>query len=60
LWWLVSAAQRYFAIATWCWRHVMLIIEKFSSIGGTGMPLPGLSGYDPTLLTADTYWPGWP
>jgi branched-chain amino acid transport system permease protein len=38
---------------------VMLIIEKFSSIGGgTGLPLPGLAGYSPTLLTAYTYWIG--
>jgi branched-chain amino acid transport system permease protein len=38
---------------------VMLIIEKFSSIGGgTGMPLPGFSGMDPALLTAYTYWAG--
>jgi ABC-type branched-subunit amino acid transport system permease subunit len=37
----------------------MLIIERFSSIGGgTGMALPGLSGLDPTLLTAYTYWAG--
>ncbi len=36
---------------------VMLVIEKFSSIGGgTGMPLPGLAGYTPALLTAYTYW----
>jgi len=36
---------------------VLLIIEKFSSIGGgTGMPLPGLAGYNPALLTAYTYW----
>ena len=35
----------------------MLVIEQISSIGGgTGMPLPGLSGYDPAVLTADTYW----
>src|SRR5262244_1266210 len=26
--------------------------------GGTGMPLPGLAGFDPTLLTAYTYWAG--
>jgi branched-chain amino acid transport system permease protein len=61
LWWLVSRLRSgYFAIATWVLAAtVMLIIEKFSSIGGgTGMPLPGLSGYDPTLLTADTYWAG--
>jgi branched-chain amino acid transport system permease protein len=37
----------------------MLVIEKFSSIGGgTGMPLPGFAGFDPTLLTAYTYWAG--
>src|SRR5215472_5457807 len=61
LWWLVSRLRSgYFAIATWVLAAtVMLIIEKFSSIGGgTGMPLPGLSGFSPTLLTADTYWAG--
>src|SRR5260370_27988114 len=47
-------------MATWVLAAtVMLIIERFSSIGGgTGMPLPGLSGFSPTLLTADTYWVG--
>ena len=47
LWWLVSRLRSgYFAIATWVLAAtVMLIIERFSSIGGgTGMPLPGLSG----------------
>jgi branched-chain amino acid transport system permease protein len=61
LWWLVSRLRTgYFAIATWVLAAtVMLIIEKFSSIGGgTGMPLPGLSGLSPALLTADTYWAG--
>jgi len=61
LWWLVSRLRSgYFAIATWVLAAtVMLVIEKFSSIGGgTGMPLPGLSGFSPTLLTADTYWAG--
>jgi branched-chain amino acid transport system permease protein len=61
LWWLVSRLRTgYFAIATWVLAAtVMLIIEKFSSIGGgTGMPLPGLSGFSPTLLTAYTYWAG--
>ncbi len=61
LWWLVSRLRSgYFAIATWVLSAtVMLIIEKFSSIGGgTGMPMPGLSGYDPAVLTADTYWIG--
>ena len=61
LWWLVSRLRSgYFAIATWVLAAtVMLIIEKFSSIGGgTGMPLPGLSGFSSTLLTAYTYWTG--
>jgi ABC-type branched-subunit amino acid transport system permease subunit len=61
LWWLVSRLRSgYFAIATWVLAAtVMLVIEKFSSIGGgTGMPLPGLAGYRPALLTADTYWIG--
>jgi branched-chain amino acid transport system permease protein len=61
LWWLVSRLRSgYFAIATWVLAAtVMLIIEKFSSLGsGTGLPLPGLSGYTPTLLTAYTYWIG--
>jgi len=61
LWWLVSRLRSgYFAIATWVLAAtIMLIIEKFSSIGGgTGMPLPGFAGMDPTLLTAYTYWAG--
>jgi branched-chain amino acid transport system permease protein len=59
LWWLVSRLRTgYFAIATWVLAAtVMLIIERFASIGGgTGMPLPGFAGLDPALLTADTYW----
>lgn len=61
LWWLVSRLRSgYFAIATWVLAAtIMLIIEKFSSIGGgTGMPLPGLAGLSPALLTAYTYWAG--
>jgi branched-chain amino acid transport system permease protein len=61
LWWLVSRLRSgYFAIATWVLAAtVMLIIEKFTSIGGgTGMPLPGFAGMAPTLLTAYTYWAG--
>ena len=61
LWWLVSRLRSgYFAIATWVLAAtVMLFIERFSSLGGgTGMPLPGLTGFDPTLLTAYTYWAG--
>jgi branched-chain amino acid transport system permease protein len=59
LWWLVARLRLgYFAIATWVLAEVvMLVIEQISSIGGgTGMPLPGMSGYDPAVLTADTYW----
>jgi len=59
LWWLVSRLRTgYFAIATWVLAAtIMLIIERFSSIGGgTGMPLPGFAGMDPTYLTAYTYW----
>ncbi len=61
LWWLVSRLRSgYFAIGTWVLATtIMLFIEKFPSIGGgTGMSLPGLSGYDPTLLIAYTYWIG--
>jgi branched-chain amino acid transport system permease protein len=61
MWWLVSRLRSgYFAIATWVMAAtVMLVIERFSSIGGgTGMPLPGLSGFTGTLLSAYTYWIG--
>jgi branched-chain amino acid transport system permease protein len=59
MWWLVSRLRSgYFAIATWVLAAtIMLFIERFSSIGaGTGMPLPGFAGYNPSLLTAYTYW----
>ncbi len=59
MWWLVSRLRSgYFAIATWVLAAtIMLVIERFSSIGGgTGLPLPGLAGYTPTLLSAYTYW----
>ncbi len=61
MWWLLSRLRSgYFAIATWVLAAtIMLIIEKFSSIGGgSGMPLPGFAGMSPTLLTAYTYWAG--
>jgi len=61
LWWLVSRLRSgYFAIATWVLAAtIVLIIEKFSSIGGgSGLPLPGFAGMNPTLLTAYTYWAG--
>ena len=59
LWWLVARLRLgYFAIATWVLAEVvMLVIEQISSIGGgTGMAVPGLTGYDPAVLTAYTYW----
>ena len=59
LWWLVSRLRSgYFAIATWVLAAtIMLVIERFSSIGGgSGMPLPGFAGLSSTLLTAYTYW----
>ena len=59
LWWLVARLRLgYFAIATWVLASVvMLVIEQISSIGGgSGMALPGLTGYNPAVLTADTYW----
>jgi branched-chain amino acid transport system permease protein len=59
LWWLVSRLRTgYFAIATWVLASaIMLFIEQFQSIGGgTGESLPGLTGMDPAVLAADTYW----
>jgi branched-chain amino acid transport system permease protein len=59
LWWLVSRLRTgYFAIATWVMASaIALLIQQFQSIGGgTGMPLPGLDGWDPAVLTAYTYW----
>jgi branched-chain amino acid transport system permease protein len=59
LWWLVARLRSgYFAIGTWVLAAtVMLVIERFSSIGGgTGMPMPGLANFGSTLLTAYTYW----
>jgi branched-chain amino acid transport system permease protein len=59
LWLLVSRLRLgYFAIATWVLASaVMLVFEQVGSIGGgTGMPLPGLTGLSPAVLTAYTYW----
>jgi ABC-type branched-subunit amino acid transport system permease subunit len=61
MWWLVSRLRSgYFSIATWVLAAtVMLFIERFNSIGGgSGLPLPGFTGMNPTLLTAYTYWIG--
>lgn len=59
VWWLVSRLRGgYFAIATWVVAATCeQIISRFQSLGGgTGAPLPGLSGLSGTLLTAYTYW----
>ena len=61
MWWLVSRLRSgYFAIATWVLAAaIMLFVQRFQSLGGgTGLPLPGLTGMSPTLLTAYTYWAG--
>jgi branched-chain amino acid transport system permease protein len=57
--WLVfRLAGAYFAIATWVLAVVAdLAVTRYSSLGGgTGAPLPGLSGIGSTVLSADTYW----
>jgi branched-chain amino acid transport system permease protein len=59
MWWLVSRLRSgYFAIATWVLAStVMLIIEKFPSLGGgTGMELPNTPSLSATLLEAYNYW----
>jgi ABC-type branched-subunit amino acid transport system permease subunit len=59
LWWLVSRLRSgYFAIATWVLAAtIMLVFERISALGsGTGLPLPGLSGFSTAILGADIYW----
>jgi branched-chain amino acid transport system permease protein len=48
----------YFAIATWTVAEVLALLTVRDSAlgGGTGTNLPGLDGFDPTVLGADTYW----
>lgn len=48
----------YFAIATWVVADAcQLIVSRSSTLGGgTGAGVSGLSGVDPALLTAYTYW----
>jgi branched-chain amino acid transport system permease protein len=48
----------YFAIGTWAVAVVLslLTIRSASLGGGTGTNLPGLDGFDPVVLGADTYW----
>ncbi|WP_211881127.1 branched-chain amino acid ABC transporter permease [Pseudarthrobacter albicanus] len=48
----------YFAVGTWVIAEVYrLVIIRFDSLGGAnGKSLPGLSGMDPVLRGALTYW----
>jgi ABC-type branched-subunit amino acid transport system permease subunit len=48
----------YFAIATWVVADTcQLLVSRSSTLGGgTGAGVAGLSGVDPALLTAYTYW----
>jgi branched-chain amino acid transport system permease protein len=48
----------YFAIATWVVADTLqLLVSRSKTLGGgTGAGVKGLSGFDPTLLTAYTYW----
>ncbi len=48
----------YFAIATWVVSDAaMLVISSISAVGGgTGHPVPGLSGFSPHAFGDYTYW----
>ena len=50
--------NEYFAIATWVVAESFrLVVLKFPSLGGgTGASLPGMTGLDPVLRQALTYW----
>jgi len=57
--WLVFRLRGgYFAIGTWAVAEVLslLTIRDSSLGGGTGTNVPGLNGFDPTVLGAYTYW----
>ncbi len=57
--WLVFRLRGgYFAIATWVVADTCeLLVSRSTMLGsGTGTSVPGLSGIDPTLLGAYTYW----
>jgi branched-chain amino acid transport system permease protein len=59
IWWLVARLRGgYFAIATWVIAAAipLAVVQIHALGGGTGAPLPGLSGLDSTLLTAYVYW----
>jgi branched-chain amino acid transport system permease protein len=57
--WLVFRLRGgYFAIGTWAVAEVLFLLTiKDSALGGgTGTNVPGLDGFDPTVLGAYTYW----
>lgn len=57
--WLVFRLRGgYFAIGTWAVAEVLSLftIRDSSLGGGTGTNVPGLNGFDPTVLGAYTYW----
>jgi len=57
--WLVFRLRGgYFAIGTWAVAEVLslLTIRDSALGGGTGTNVPGLDGFDPTVLGAYTYW----
>jgi len=58
LWLSPGCALGYFAIATWVLASVVDADHRADLLDRrrTGEPLPGLTGKDPAVLTADTYW----
>lgn len=50
--------NEYFAIGTWVVAEALLLIAvRLPNLGGgTGASLPGLTGFDPALRQAFTYW----
>ena len=57
--WLVFRLRGgYFAIGTWAVADVLFLLTIRDSAlgGGTGTNIPGLNGFDPTVLGAYTYW----
>jgi branched-chain amino acid transport system permease protein len=57
--WLVFRLRGgYFAIGTWAVAEVLYLLTIRDSAlgGGTGTNVPGLNGFDPTVLGAYTYW----
>ncbi|MGH8890258.1 MAG: branched-chain amino acid ABC transporter permease [Acidothermaceae bacterium] len=57
--WLVFRLRGgYFAIGTWAVADVLFLLTLRSHTlgGGTGTNVPGLNGFDPTVLGAYVYW----